>query len=70
MVQAGAFSRRENAETSARQLSGRVIPQSRGLTTLYRVVLGPWPDQAAADRARADVARRGFADAAVVRADF
>ena len=71
-VQVGAFSMRSNAERVLAQLSGTgegaILPVERGGATLYRVVLGGFPDEAAAETARESVAARGFADARVARA--
>jgi rare lipoprotein A len=69
-VQAGAFSTRAAAERVASSLSGAgaasIRPMSRGAATLYRVTLGPWTDQDAAQLARSKVAALGFNDARIV----
>ncbi len=70
-VQAGAFSQRDNAEHAARVLGqAKVTPVTRGLTTTYRVVMGPASDARAAEALRARAAKLGYADAKVIRADF
>jgi rare lipoprotein A len=70
-VQAGAFSDRERAERAAFQLGqGRVKPLTRGMTTVYRVVLGPAPDARAAEALRVHATKLGYADAKVIPADF
>lgn len=62
-VQVGAFSSRARADALAAQLNGRVVPG----TSIHRVQIGPFADQAAAGKARADVASRGFPDARIVQ---
>ncbi|WP_448657856.1 SPOR domain-containing protein [Sphingomonas sp. CJ99] len=62
-VQVGAFSSRARADALAAQLKGRVVPG----TSIHRVQIGPFADQAAAGKARADVASRGFPDARIVQ---
>lgn len=61
-VQVAALSNAQRARTLAEQLGGIV----RSAGNLYRVQLGPFPNRAAADRARADAARRGYGDARVI----
>ncbi len=68
VVQAGAFSQRENAERASRLLSGAVKAERHDGETVYRVVTGPWPDAQTAERARADAADHGFTDARVLSA--
>ena len=67
VVQAGAFSTRAAAERAAGRLTSAgaasVRPVDRGGVTLYRVVVGPWTDKAAAADARGRVAALGFEDA-------
>lgn len=69
-VQAGAFSSRATAERVASSLSAagsaNIRPMERGGATLYRVMVGPWSDQDAAQAARSRVAALGFGDARVV----
>lgn len=65
VVQVAALSTRARADALARDLNGTVVPAGR----LFRVQTGPYPDAAAAERGRADAARRGFRDARVVRAN-
>jgi rare lipoprotein A len=62
-VQVAALSNAQRAQALATQLGGLVRPGSG----VYRVQLGPYADNAAAQRARADVARRGYADARIVQ---
>jgi len=67
LVQAGAFSSRTAAEHVARRIASagvtQVIPVEHGGVTLYRVVLGPWSDKAAAAEVRVRVAALGLEDA-------
>jgi len=71
-VQAGAFSDRANAEKVMAKLGAAgqaaIRPLQRGGIQLYRVVVGPWSDEAAASAAREQVAALGFGDAKVVKA--
>lgn len=60
-VQVAALSNRARADALAAEVKGFV--QASG--SLYRVQVGPFANQAAAERARADVAARGFGDARV-----
>nr|WP_269717037.1 septal ring lytic transglycosylase RlpA family protein [Caulobacter sp. NIBR2454] len=70
-VQAGAFSSRANAERAVQLLSeaGLAIiePTDRGGVTLYRVVMGPAPDETAALELRDAAASFGFPDATVLK---
>jgi rare lipoprotein A len=57
-LQLGAFGNRDNAESlrtrlarELGELGGKLVVQSTG--NLFRVQLGPWPDAAAAQLARA-----------------
>jgi rare lipoprotein A len=61
MVQVATLSAASRAEALASSLNGRVVPAGQ----LFRVQLGPFGDAAAAERARADAARRGYGDARV-----
>jgi rare lipoprotein A len=69
-VQAGAFSDRNAARNVADRLGDRatVDVASRGDSTLYRVLVGPWPDPNAAETARQAVVARGYADALLISA--
>lgn len=67
-VQAGAYSERRGADQVARRLGDKAVVQnidSNG-RPLFRVVVGPWPDAAAAERARQAVVARGFSDALLI----
>ncbi|MET0295677.1 MAG: septal ring lytic transglycosylase RlpA family protein [Phenylobacterium sp.] len=70
-VQAGAFSSRANAERAVQLLSEAglavIEPTDRGGVTLYRVVMGPAPDESAALELRDAAAAFGFPDATVLR---
>ncbi len=59
VVQAGAFTRRSRAERQARRLRriGPVRVQSEG--GLHKVLLGPWPEREAAERAARRARDRG-----------
>lgn len=62
-VQVAALSNAQRAQALASQLGG--IVRTGG--SVYRVQIGPYPNAAAAQRARADVARRGYGDARIVQ---
>ena len=61
-VQVAALSSAARARALADTLGGIVRPGGG----VYRVQLGPYPNSSAAERARADVARRGYGDARIV----
>lgn len=61
-VQIAALSSAARARALADELGGIVRPGGG----VYRVQLGPYPNSAAAERVRADVARRGYGDARIV----
>lgn len=61
-VQVAALSNGQRASDLANSLAGSVMAGGG----LYRVRLGPFPDQASADRARADAVQRGFGDARII----
>lgn len=61
-VQVAALSNAARARALADELGGTVRPGGG----VYRVQLGPYPNTSAAERARADVARRGYGDARIV----
>ncbi|UZK70006.1 SPOR domain-containing protein [Sphingomonas sp. S1-29] len=62
-VQVAALSSEPRARALASQLNGRSIAAGR----FWRVQLGPFPDAAAANSARARAARSGYRDATVFR---
>lgn len=62
LVQVAAFSSEARAKALATTLDGYVEPAG----SLHRVRLGPFPDAAAAQRARDDAARRGYGDATII----
>ena len=67
-VQAGAFSDRRAARRIADRLGDRASVQdirSDG-QSLFRVIVGPWPDANAAEQARQAVIARGFGDALLI----
>lgn len=61
-VQVAALSSAQRARTLADQLGGIV----RSAGSVHRVQLGPFANRAAAQKARADAARRGYGDARVI----
>ncbi|MCW4460459.1 SPOR domain-containing protein [Sphingomonas sp. BT-65] len=61
-VQVAALSNAQRARALAGQLGGTV----RSAGSLHRVQLGPFPNRTAAERARADAAKRGYGDARVI----
>ncbi|HEY0622084.1 SPOR domain-containing protein [Sphingomonas sp.] len=62
MVQVAALSNAQRARSLASQLGGTV----RSAGNIHRVQLGPFADRAAAERARADAAKRGYGDARIL----
>lgn len=67
-VQAGAYSDRRGADRVARRLGDKAVVQNidRDGRALFRVVVGPWSDAGAAERARQAVIARGFGDALLI----
>lgn len=67
-VQAGAYSNRRGADQVARRLGDKAVVQNidKDGRPLFRVVVGPWPDAGAAERARQAVVARGFGDALLI----
>lgn len=61
-VQVAALSSAQRARALAGQLGG-VVRAGGGV---HRVQIGPFPNRAAAERGRADVARRGYGDAHII----
>lgn len=62
-VQIAALSSSERASALAQSVGGTVQPGNG----VYRVRLGPYADATSAERARTDIAQRGYGDARVVR---
>lgn len=62
-VQVVALSNEAKAQALATQLQGRV----QRLGSIYRVQIGPYANNALAQRARDDAARRGYGDARIVQ---
>lgn len=69
-IQAGAFADRQAARRVADGLGERatVDVADRGDRSLFRVLVGPWPDPNAAEQARQAVIARGFTDALLISA--
>ena len=69
-IQAGAFADRGNARRVANRLGDRAVIDMirQGDSTLYRVLIGPWPDPNAAEQARQAVVARGYGDALLISA--
>jgi rare lipoprotein A len=69
-VQAGAFATQSGADRAAARLASaggaQIVPLQRNGATLYRVVVGAFPDPTSADETRARVIAMGFADARVI----
>lgn len=65
-IQAGAFSDQGAARRVAGRLGDRAAVDSARGDGLFRVLIGPWPDPNAAERARQAVIARGFADALLI----
>ena len=62
IVQVAALSNLQRARALPSQLGGTV----RSAGNIHRVQLGPFADRAAAERARADAAKRGYGDARIL----
>lgn len=62
IVQVAALSNAQRARALADQFGGSV----RSAGNIHRVQLGPFADKAAAERARADAAKRGYGDARIL----
>jgi len=62
IVQVAALSNAQRARALADQLGGSV----RSAGNIHRIQLGPFADRAAAERARADAAKRGYGDARII----
>lgn len=65
VVQLAAFASRTNAEALARKLKASVSPSSDG--KMFRVRLGPYPDEKAAQAALAEVRSKGYPQARLLR---
>jgi rare lipoprotein A len=65
-IQAGAFSSSQAAGRVAGRLGDNATVDSGRNDGLFRVLVGPWPDPNAAERARQAVIARGFADALLI----
>lgn len=64
-VQAGTWSNEAEARRAARHLGGGASATSDGAGG-WRVLVGPWPDAATAERSRRAVVSRGYADALLI----
>ncbi|QNA83908.1 septal ring lytic transglycosylase RlpA family protein [Sphingomonas sp. So64.6b] len=62
-VQVAALSNAARAQSLAASLGGRVVQAG----SIFRVQIGPFANNALAQRARDDVARRGYGDARIVK---
>jgi rare lipoprotein A len=62
VVQVGAFSARDRAQSVAQQVGGRVSAAGK----FFRVQIGPFADPAGARRARDEAARHGYAGAQIL----
>ncbi|MFN3667903.1 MAG: septal ring lytic transglycosylase RlpA family protein [Brevundimonas sp.] len=67
-IQTGAYSSRDAARRAADRLGDRASVDGARGDGLFRVVIGPWPDPNAAERARQAAIARGFADALLISA--
>ena len=69
-VQAGAFATQSGADRAAARLASaggaQIVPLQRNGATLYRVVVGAFPDPKSAGETRDRVIAMGFGDARVV----
>jgi rare lipoprotein A len=64
-VQAGSWNNEAEARRAARHLGGGASATSDGAGG-WRVLVGPWPDAATAERSRRAVVSRGYADALLI----
>lgn len=64
-VQAGSWRNETEARRAARHLGGGASAISDGAGG-WRVLVGPWPDAATAERSRRAVVSRGYADALLI----
>ena len=67
-VQVITFDERAYADGVARRLGDGAVVESfeRNGRTIYRVIIGQWPDAAAAERSRQAIIARGFSDALLI----
>lgn len=65
MVQIGAFSSQSNAENVAKKAGAAIFPSGK----VYRVRMGPFANQAEANKGVAQARAKGYSDARIVRAD-
>lgn len=69
-IQVGAFSSRENAEAFYDRVSslhnGQIVLSPPGVTSLFRVRLGPFPTPQAAQQLREKLLKSGFEDSPLV----
>lgn len=67
-VQAGAYASHADASRFATRLGDRAQVQSYAANgqTFYRIIVGPWPDANAAERARQAVIARGYREALLI----
>ncbi|MDP3403068.1 MAG: septal ring lytic transglycosylase RlpA family protein [Brevundimonas sp.] len=65
-LQVAAFDTRAEAEAAAGRVGAPALVQAASNQRGYRILLGPWTDPNAAERARQGVVERGFADAALI----
>ena len=70
LIQVGAFGSQENAESLRHKLSSlgscSILPTWVDGRKLYRVRLGPFQNESGADKVLADVAKRGYPEAAII----
>ncbi|WP_396593319.1 septal ring lytic transglycosylase RlpA family protein [Brevundimonas sp. R86498] len=65
-LQVAAFATRAEAEAAASRVGAPALVQAASNQRSYRILLGPWTDPNAAERARLAVAERGFGQAALI----
>ena len=66
-VQVAAFSNKSRADTLARKIGAKVMPDGTG--TIWRVRYGPYPSAEEAQAGLAQAQRRGYSGARILRAD-
>ena len=67
VVQVAAFSDKSRADTMARQIGAKVMPNAD--RSIWRVRYGPYPNESAAQAGLAQAQQRGYSGARILRAD-
>jgi len=67
-IQVAAFAAQPEARAAAGRLGQTARVQAATDNSMFRVLMGPWPDANAAEQARQAVVARGYADALLISA--